>query len=176
MQYETYKLYCLSVEEVFSEEGGKAQEMGRKQLFKLVFLLIGIALVVNVLFFLNFNRAFVHNELIALDLLPKPETMTELYFTNNVNLPSTVTGNQTISFSFVIHNLEMTDYQYVYNVSVNVNGTKHVVDSGRVLVKNDQYYVKNEKFELTSSPGKQEVVVELTNMQQSIDFWVGDSK
>jgi hypothetical protein len=150
--------------------------MGRKQLFKLVFFLIGIAFIINILVFLNLNREFVHNELIALDLLPKPETMTELYFDNNANLPGTVTNNQAISFSFVIHNLEMTDYQYVYRVFVEANRTKRIIDSGHVLVKNNQYYVKNEKFNLTQASGRQEVVVELTNKQQSIDFWIGDSK
>lgn len=150
--------------------------MGRKHLFKLVFFLIGIALVVSTLIFLNFNRERVHNELVALYLLPKPETMTELYFNKNANLPDTVTENQAISFSFVIHNLETTDYQYAYDVYVDVNGTKHIIDSGHVLVKNDQYYIKKEEFNLAKAPGKQEVVVELINKQQSIDFWVGDSK
>lgn len=150
--------------------------MGRKHLFKLVFFLIGIALLVSTLIFLNFNRELVHNELVALYLLPKPEVMTELYFNKNANLPDAVTENQAISFTFVIHNLEMTDYQYVYDVYVNINGTKHIIDSGHVLVKNDQYYIKKEEFNLAIAPGKQEVVVELINKQQSIDFWVGDSK
>ena len=88
-------------------------------------------------------------------------------------MPGSATSKQEISFAFVIHNLETTDYQYVYEVSVNVNGTRHIVDSGKVVVKNNQYYVKNEQFSLMGSPGRQEVVVELTNMQQSIDFWIG---
>src|SRR5713226_677108 len=144
-----------------------------KQLFKLVFLLIGVTLIVGMLIFFNLNRASVNNELVTLDLIPKPEKLTELYFNNNANLPSSATSNQVISFAFVIHNLETTDYQYAYDVSVNANGTRHIVDSGNVLVKNNQYYVKNEKFNLMNSPGSQEVVVELINKQQSIDFWTG---
>jgi len=143
-----------------------------KQLFKLAFLLIGGAtLVVGMLIFFNLNRASINNELATLDLIPKPETLTELYFTDNANLPSTVTSNQVISFAFVIHNLEAADYQYTYDVSVNANGTRQIVDSGNVLVKNNQYYVKDEKFNLMNSSGRQEVVVELTNKRQSIDFW-----
>jgi hypothetical protein len=102
--------------------------------------------------------------------------MTELYFSNNANLPEAVTSNKPISFTFVIHNLEATDYQYAYSVLVITNGTRHTVDSGKVLVKNNQYYDKNEKFNLAKSPERQEVVVELTNKHQSIDFWVGDSQ
>ncbi len=131
----------------------------------------------------NLNSASIHNELIALYLLPKPEKLTELYFNDfndNANLPSSATKNQsnvdiappTLSFAFVVHNLETTDYQYVYEVSVNLNGARHIVDSGKVLVKNNQYYIKNEKINLMNVPGRQEVIVELTNNHQTIDFWV----
>jgi hypothetical protein len=146
-----------------------------KQLFKLLsLLLIGVTLAVGTIIFLNFNKTSIYNELVALDLVPKPEKMTELYFSDPASLPSSAISNQVINFAFVIHNLETTDYQYVYEVSVNLNGTRHIVDSGNVLVKNNQYYVKNEKFNLMNSPGRQEVVVELTNKQQSIDFWIGE--
>jgi hypothetical protein len=144
-----------------------------KQFFKLVPWVIGVALIVGMLIFFNVNRAFIDNELITFDLVPKPEKLTELYFNNNASLPDAATSNQAISFAFVIHNLETTDYQYVYKVSVNANGISHIVDSGNVLVKNNQYYVKNEKVQLLNAPGRQEVVVELTNKQQSIHFWTG---
>ena len=130
-------------------------------------------MVGGMLIFYNFNKAAIDNELATLDLIPKPEKLTELYFNDNAKLPNSATSNQVISFAFVIHNLETTDYRYAYVVSVNANGTRHIVDSGNVLVKNNQYYVKNEMFNLLNSPGSQEVVVELTNKQQSIDFWTG---
>ncbi len=143
-----------------------------KQLSKLAPLLIGVTLVAGMIIFINLNRAAVNNELVALDLVPKPEKLTELYFNNNATLPDSATSKQAVSFTFVIHNLETTDFQYVYNVSVNVNGTRHIVDSGNVLVKNNQYYAKNEKFNLMKSLVSQEVVIELVNKQQSIDFWM----
>lgn len=144
-----------------------------KQRFKLAYLLIGVALVVGTLIFFNLNRASVYNELATLDLIPKPEKLTELYFNDSANLPTSATSNQAISFAFVIHNLETTDYKYTYEVSVNANGIRHIVDSGTVLVKNNQYYAKQEKFDLLNSPASQEVFVELTNNQQSIDFRTG---
>jgi hypothetical protein len=145
-----------------------------KQLFKLASLLVGAILVVGMLILFNLNSSSVYNELATLDLIPKPEKLTELYFSNNANLPVHATSNQVVNFTFVIHNLETTDYQYTYDVSVNANGTRHSVDRGIVLVKNNQYYVKNEKFKLMNSPGRQDVIVELTNMRQSIDFWTGE--
>ena len=148
--------------------------LANRQLFKLASLLvIGVTVVVTVLIVFNLNKASIDNELVALDLIPKPEKLTELYFNNNAHLPGSVKGNRVISFSFVIHNLETADYTYVYEVTVNANGTRHIVDSGKVVVKNNQYYVKHEKLKLKNSPGRQEVVVELTDMQQSIDFWIG---
>lgn len=144
-----------------------------KQLAQLAPLLVGISLLVGVLIFFKLDNATIHNELVTLDLIPKPETLTELYFKNNVNLPDSTKSNQVIRFAFVIHNLEATDYQYTYNVYVNTNSTKHIVDSGRVLVKDNQNYVKNERFKLIKSQGNQEIVVELVNKNQSIDFRPG---
>lgn len=147
-----------------------------KRHFKLPSLLLGLILVVTVVtLFINVNRAAVNNQLAALDLIPKPELLTELYFNDNANLPTTATSKQAISFTFVIHNLETTDYQYVYDVAVDAIGIRHIVDSGNVLVKNNQYYIKNEKLNLMNFPGRQNVVVELTNIHQSIDFWVANS-
>src|SRR6266849_8206713 len=147
-----------------------------KQLFKLISLsMIGVILVTGMIIFFNLNKASIYNEFVTLDLIPKPEKMTELYFNDSANLPGSATSNQVISFAFVIHNLETTDYQYVYEVSMNVNSIKHIVDSGKILVKNNQYYVKNEKFNLMNSSGRQEVVVELINLHQSIDFWIGNN-
>jgi hypothetical protein len=144
-----------------------------KQLSKHVPLVLGVILVVGVLIFINLDRGFVHNELAALYLIPQPEKLTELYFDNSTHLPGTTTSGKEISFAFVIHNLETTDYQYTYSIAVNVSGTKHIIDSGNILVKDNQYYVKNEKFNPGNLHGRQEVVVELTNKQQSIDFWIG---
>jgi hypothetical protein len=143
-----------------------------KHLFKRASFLGGVILIGGVLTFFNLKRDAIYNELVALDLIPQPEKLTELYFNDHANLPSTATRNQAISFAFVIHNLEASDYQYTYDVSVNVHGTRRIVDSGNILVKNNQYYVKHEKFHLMTSEPGQKVVVELTNKHQSIDFWI----
>jgi hypothetical protein len=143
-----------------------------KQLFRLAPLLVGVIVVIGMLIFYTFAKTPIHNELYALDLVPKPETLTELYISNQVNLPNPTTPVQAVSFAFVIHNLEATDFQYTYAVSVDANGVSHVVDHGKVLVKNNQYYTRNEKFSLMKYAGSQKVVIELTNKLQVIDFWV----
>jgi hypothetical protein len=144
-----------------------------KQLFKRASLFIGAIFVGGMLIFFTLNRASIYNVLVTLDLIPKPEKLTELYFDDAAHLPTSAKSNQVIRFAFVIHNLEATDYQYFYNVSVNANGTRHSVYSGNILVKNDQYYVKYEQFKLLNVPGSQEIVVALTNKQQAIHFRTG---
>src|SRR5215469_836725 len=99
-----------------------------QHLFKRASLIIGLSLVAGMLIFFNLNRAFLYKELAILDLIPKPEKLTELYFNDPMHLPSSATSNQEISFTFVIHDVETIDYQYVYEVSVNANGAKHIVD------------------------------------------------
>lgn len=143
-----------------------------KQLFKRAALLLGLGLTVVIIILLNLNRAAVYNELVSLDLVPKPEKLTELYFDNSADLPASATGNEAIRFTFVIHNLETADYRYAYDVVVIANGERHVVDGGNVLVKNNQFFIKKEEIPLVNSPGRQDVVVELVNLRQSIDFWV----
>jgi hypothetical protein len=123
------------------------------------------------LIFLNLNRASIYNELVAFNLVPRPEKLTELYF-NTVDLPDAVTANQEIHFAFVIHNLETMNYQYTYVVLVNTHGTRHIIDHGTVLVLSNQYYIKKVEIRLARSSEKRNVIVELTNKQQSIDFWI----
>lgn len=150
--------------------------MTTKRISKLVAFIVGILLAVIILISFTLNGPFIHDELVALDLIPKPETLTELYFNANTDLPRSATSNQVVRFAFVIHNLEATDYQYTYEVSVKINGTKHIVDAENIVVKNNQYYTKNESFKLTHSSGRSEITVELINKQQSIHFWIGAQK
>lgn len=150
--------------------------MTTRQISKLVAFIVGILLAAIILISFTLNGSFIHDELVALDLIPKPETLTELYFNDNTDLPRSATSNQVVRFAFVIHNLEATDYQYTYEVSVNASGTKHIVDAENIVVKNNQYYTKNESFKLTHASGRNEITIELINKRQSIHFWIGAQK
>ena len=146
--------------------------LAKKQLFQLAFLLAGLGLTVVIIILLSLNSAAVYKQLASLDLAPKPEKLTELYFDNSADLPASTTGNQAIRFTFVIHNLETADYRYAYDVVVITSGGRYIVDTGDVLVKNNQSFTKKEEIHLINSPGRQDVVVELVDLRQSIDFWV----
>jgi len=144
-----------------------------RQLVKLAPLLIGAILTVGMLVFFNLGGVSIRNELVALHLLPQPENLTELYFDTHERLPKSLTEKQSVSFAFVIHNLEATDYQYAYIVAIQSQGMSQIVDRGNILVKDGQYYTKTENFMLKDTAKEQKVVVELTNKGQSIHFWIG---
>ena len=50
--------------------------MTTKRISKLVAFIVGILLAAIIL--ITLNGPFIHDELVALDLIPKPETLTEL--------------------------------------------------------------------------------------------------
>ena len=144
-----------------------------KLLFKRVSVLIGVLALGGTLIFFTIHKASLYNELFTLDLIPRAESFTELYFNQNTTLPGAATGNQDIRFAFVIHNLETTDMHYFYAILVIAHGRRHIVDIGNVRVETNHYYIKNEQIRLIKSPGRQDVIVELVNKRQSIDFWTG---
>lgn len=64
--------------------------------------------------FLLFGRTTLTGQLHAWKLLPRPERLTELYFSDPTHLPATYTPGRTQSVSFTVHNFEhqTTDYRY----------------------------------------------------------------
>jgi hypothetical protein len=146
----------------------------KRRFFKITALAVGIVVLVGMLLSVNVNRKAIVSELATLNLVPMPEKLTELYFDDGANLPRVASKGQVVAFAFVIHNLEASDYRYLYKVTVSSKDKKLVVDSGSVLVGDTRYYRRDERVKLLDLPGLQEIVVELTNKKQAIDFWVGE--
>jgi len=61
-------------------------------------------------------RSAIHAQLDAWKLLSLKERFTELYFVDHVHLPRRISKGETVSFSFVIHNLEGEKKEYAYSV------------------------------------------------------------
>lgn len=110
-------------------------------------------------------------EVIALATTRKPETFTELYFEDHINLPKTITRWQQYTFSFTIHNLENRDMEYPYIVYLQRDLQKIIIYQGSVYVKNNEF----KSIENTIGPLKNlrsKIVVELVDKNQIIDFWM----
>ncbi len=102
----------------------------------------------------------------------QPETFTELYFENHTQLPNSIEPNKTYNFSFTLHNLEYRDMNYPYEVYIDADGTKQMLDQNTVFVKNAGYKTIAESFTPTVPMGRVKIVANLINKNQQISFWV----
>jgi len=115
-------------------------------------------------------------EAIILATTVKPETFTELYFENHLQLPTTPTLYKTVNFAFTVHNLEYKDTTYQYEVYIECqqkgcNGEKQMIDKGNITLKQDEYKTISETYTLTLPTRKIQVITNLINKNQRIFFW-----
>ena len=103
------------------------------------------------------------------------ETFTELYFEDNLHLPSQVIPKRPYFFQFTLHNLEGKDMQYPYEVYIEVGQDKLLFDKGTIFVQENGYKTIQERFATTDILRKGEIVVDLVNENQHIDFWIQES-
>ena len=62
------------------------------------------------------GRHSISNQLNRWSLLPKPERLTELYFSDSNTLPKTYTPGQKQAASFTVHDIEYRTTKYLYTV------------------------------------------------------------
>ena len=113
-------------------------------------------------------------EALILATTVKPETFTELYFEDHLSLPNKVTLFKENNFKFTIHNLENKDMEYPYEVYIDVNREKQMIDKSSVLIKNNEYKTISEAFAITVPIQRAKVVVNLISKNQQIHFWMGE--
>ena len=103
-------------------------------------LIMKIRLLVLVVWFIVIGFIIVEcvpsvKEALILATTVKPETFTELYFEDHLSLPNKVTLFKENNFKFTIHNLENKDMEYPYEVYIDVNGEKYMIDKSSILIK-----------------------------------------
>ena len=113
-------------------------------------------------------------EALILATTVKPETFTELYFEDHLSLPNKVTLFKENNFKFTIHNLENKDMVYIYEVYIDVNREKQMIDKNSVLIKNNEYNTITEDFTITVPTQRVKVVINLIGKNQQIHFWMGE--
>ena len=128
---------------------------------KIGFFILAISLVIGFVKFVSFTT------------VAKPVAFTELYFVNHGGLPKNADVGETRNFAFTVHNLENTNMDYSFEVYLLQNGQRRIIDEGVLNLKNNEFGEKEVSFELTENV-RAEVVVELTNKQQSIHFWLAE--
>ncbi len=113
-------------------------------------------------------------EALILATTVKPETFTELYFEDHLFLPNKVTIFKENNFKFTIHNLENKDMVYIYEVYIDLNREKQMIDKSSVLIKNNEYKTITEDFTITVPMQRVKVIINLINKNQQIHFWMGE--
>lgn len=110
-------------------------------------------------------------EAIVLATTVKPETFTELYFEDHINLPKTIKKHEEYSFIFTIHNLEYKDMEYPYVVYLETIDKKIILNQGIVSLKDGEYKSARVDFGPLKNI-RMKIVVELVGRNQQIDFWM----
>lgn len=148
----------------------------RKVNYKLIMRIRLLLLVVwfIVVGFLLVDCVPLVKEAIILATTVKPETFTELYFEEHLSLPNKVFIFKENNFKFTIHNLENKDMIYIYEVYIDVNREKQMIDKNSVLIKNNEYKTITEDFAITVPMQRVKVVVNLIDKNQRIHFWMGE--
>jgi hypothetical protein len=112
----------------------------------------------------NFKHA------IAMATTVMPETFTELYFENHINLPTTFIPGKPIAFTFTLHNLEYKNFNYAYSILSTTATGSSVLATGSAFLNQDQYQSFNELVTLSEAT-RTAVLVDI-NHNQHISFWV----
>lgn len=108
-----------------------------------------------------------------MNLLPKEEALTELYFETPLPKVERLSPGTVVPFSFVIRNLEGKDLTYTYRVSVVVGTITVPVAEGVVMLMNTERTTIKVPYVFRSSPEKATFFVEIINPRpQHIHFAV----
>jgi hypothetical protein len=105
-------------------------------------------------------------------LLPEPEKLTELYFTNPNSLPSKYTPGQVQTVSFTTHNLEYANTSYKYVITENDSSSNKSVNlaSGNFRLPLNGYEKKSVSISTVDLGQNVNVKVDLVNQNESIDY------
>ena len=150
----------------------KNEKINERLIMKIRLMLLVVWFIV--VFFLLVECVPLVKEAVILATTVKPETFTELYLEDHLSLPNKVTLFKENNFKFTIHNLENKDMEYSYEVYIDVNREKQMIDKISVLIKNNEYKTISEEFTITIPIQRVKVAVNLISKSQQIHFWMGE--
>jgi hypothetical protein len=140
---------------------------------KLFFSIGGGLLAVAVVVSLALSHVAIAHQMHAWKLLPEPERLTELYFTDHTKLPNLYYINATQTVSFTVHNLEYQNTAYTYKiVQQSEDGkTQQPLGSGGFTLPQNGY----QKTVAVVAPiglGSRSKISVLLSTNESISYWV----
>ena len=129
------------------------------------------------------GHATIAKQLHGWQLLPRPQHLTELYFTHQ-QPPSVARVHDTQEFSFTVHNVEHRTVTYYYELhAVSESGKSQALGGGRITVAHDQFQEVNKSIRIPPvDRPRLSIQVRLTydnhnknslgDAQQSIKYWL----
>ena len=140
------------------------------KLNKISFSLILIALIAMAVFLYG-NKNEVYGKLNELKLIPGTEYFTELYLNDYLALPQSIKKDESIHFSFTIHNLENKDTQYYYVVYFKAaNGQITIFDKNTKLINKGDKEIITETYSASNQNENGAIYIELPQQNQEIHF------
>jgi stress response protein SCP2 len=107
----------------------------------------------------------------------KSQSFTELYFEDYSQLPKKVSSNGELDFTFFIHNKEGKTTTYPYYVYFeSIRGKKVGLASGSAQLSDEESKSIKVNYIFPDSNQTGRIVVELTNLNQKIDFLIPRNK
>lgn len=133
----------------------------------IIFVVIVLAIIIAGVYHVRDTTAFVDAT------THQPERYSELYFANSNQLPANIVHDKTVPVSFSVHNVEARNTSYPYQVSLISDAGKTIAQTqGNFSLPNNGTKTINSTIQVPNYRGRAEVQVLLTNLHQSIHFWV----
>lgn len=140
---------------------------------------IAVASLAAVAVLIFTNSSAIAAQLNSWKLLPQPERLTELYFTDHAKLATTYTPGAPQKFGFMVHNLEYRHIDYSYTVTaVSEDGSQtQELASNRISLPADGYSGGPIEFTPNDLGRRVKIVTTLTYtsdkpVTESIYYWV----
>jgi uncharacterized membrane protein len=116
----------------------------------------------------------IYSQLNAWKLLPRPEKLTELYFTHPNDLPSTYAPGQSQAISFTVHNIEYQTMTYRYKiVETSQDGSRtKTIKTGNFTLQQNQYKSITKTVPLANLGARVKLTTALPTVHESIDYWL----
>ncbi|OGM23015.1 hypothetical protein A2961_01305 [Candidatus Woesebacteria bacterium RIFCSPLOWO2_01_FULL_39_21] len=111
-------------------------------------------------------------EILIPNLKRQREPLTELYFSNHLNIPKQIEKGKPYSFEFTTRNLEYKDTNYVYEILVSENEGMSLIEKGEFILTHGETKSVPEEFLIPESFGRAKITVSLVNKDQEISFWI----
>jgi len=127
----------------------------------------------------------VYDQLYDWKLIPRPERLTELYFTSHHKLPQTYKSGQTQTITFTTHNLEYRTTTYSYTITQkNTSGKAKQLAHGTYTLRHDAHRTIAARVKLADLGKRTKIDITVTyqgiafgqdspsTQEQSVYYWV----